>query len=191
VLIAKPLWAQASRDQTKGESMNKVVTATSALSMLVRCNSRRLVVAAVLASVAVIIPGVAGAAPAVPKGQTTTTDFPAGELCAFPVRITTVYGQTTHDTGQGDTLVTGPFTATVTNQTTGATRTFNISGPTFLRTGPDVPTLVTGPNLILQPASRNVGPAFLIYTTGRVTFAPDFTIASRTGNVTDVCAELG
>jgi hypothetical protein len=171
--------------------MRKVVIATSAaLAMLVRRNSSLRGAAAVLASVAVIIPGVAGAAPAVPTGEMATAEFPAGELCAFPVRITTVYGQTTHDTGPGDTLVTGPFTATVTNLTTGATRTFNISGPTFFRTGPDVPTLVTGPNLILQPASRNVGPAFLIYTTGRVTFTSNFTIASRMGNVTDVCAAL-
>jgi hypothetical protein len=172
--------------------MSKVVsTAPAALSVLARHNRSLLGAAAVLASVAVIIPGVAGAAPAVPKGETTTTDYPAGELCAFPVRITTVYGQTAHDTGQGDTLVTGPFTATVTNLTTAATRTFNVSGPTLVRTGPDVSTAVTGPNLILQPASRNVGPPFLIYTTGRVTFTPtNFTIASRTGNVTDVCADL-
>lgn len=167
-----------------------VIATTAALSMLVRRNSSLLSAAAVLASVAVIMPGVAGAAPAVPKGETATQDFPAGELCAFPVRVTTVYGQTTHNTGQGDTLVTGPFTATVTNLTTGATETFNISGPSLFRTGPDVPTVVTGPNLVLQPASRNVGPPFLIYTTGRVAFTPNFTIASRTGNVTDVCAAL-
>jgi hypothetical protein len=172
--------------------MTKVVIVTSAaLSMLVRRNSSLLGAAAVLASVAVIIPGVAGAAPAVPKGETTTLpEFPAGELCAFPVEITIVYGQRTHETGQGDTLVTGPFTATVTNQTTGATRTFNVSGPSLFRTGPDVPTAVTGPNLISQPASAGLGPPFLIYTTGRVIFTPDFTIASRTGNVTDVCADL-
>jgi hypothetical protein len=170
--------------------MSKVVVAASAaLSMLVRRNSRLFGAAAVLASVAVVMPGVAGAAPAVPKGETFT--FDPGDVCAFPVQITVVYGQKTHDTGQGDTLVTGPFTATVTNLTTGATRTFNVSGPSLFRTGPDVPTAVTGPNLISQPASRMVGPPFLIYTTGRVTFtSPDFTIASRTGNVTDVCAEL-
>jgi hypothetical protein len=39
--------------------------------------------------------------------------------------------------------------------------------------------------------SRNVGPPFLIYTTGRVTFTSIFTIESIKGHVTDVCAELG
>ena len=77
----------------------------------------------------------------------------------------------------------------MTNKQTGATKSYNISGPTFGSPG-EVPTAVTGPNLILQPASREVGPAFLIYTTGRVTFTPEFTIASRTGRVTDVCAAL-
>src|SRR5215211_6690471 len=71
-----------------------VIATTAALSMLVRRNSSLLSAAAALASVAVIMPGVAGAAPAVPKGETATQDFPAGELCAFPVRVTTVYGQT-------------------------------------------------------------------------------------------------
>jgi hypothetical protein len=141
--------------------------------------------------VGVIVPGVAGAAPAVPNGEPVTLPvFPRGELCPFPVEITIVSAQKSRETGQGDTLVTGAFTTTVVNLDTAATRSYNIPGPTFYRTGADVPTEVTGPNLILQPASRNVGPAFLIYTTGRVTFTSDFTIASRTGEITDVCAEL-
>jgi hypothetical protein len=137
--------------------------------------------AAVLASAAALIPGVASAAPA-------EVIFPAGELCAFEVGITPFGAQRTHDIGKGAILSTGKFTATVTNKATGATQTYNISGPSFGRG--EVPTAVTGPNLILQPASRNVGPAFLIYTTGRVNFTPEFTIASRTGRVTDVCAAL-
>jgi hypothetical protein len=146
--------------------------------------------AAVLASAAAIIPGIAGAAPAVPKAQPVTLVFPAGELCPFPVEIVVLDGTKIHDTGNGDIIVAGPLSATVTNLTTGATRTYNASGPLFFRSGPDVPTVGTGPQLILQPASREVGPPFLIYTTGRVTFTPNFTIASLTGHVTDVCAEL-
>jgi hypothetical protein len=137
--------------------------------------------AAVLASAAALIPGVASAAP-------TEFIFPAGELCAFEVGLTPFGDQKTHDIGKGVILFTGRLTATVTNKETGATQSFNISGPTLGRG--EVPTAVTGPNLILQPASRNVGPAFLIYTTGRVNFTREFTIASRTGRVTDVCAAL-
>ena len=70
----------------------------------------------------------------------------------------------------------------------GVTRTYNISGPGFDADGNA--TTVTGPQLIGQPASRNVGPPFLIVTYGRVTFTADFTIASLTGSVTDVCADL-
>jgi hypothetical protein len=152
--------------------------------------TRILGAAAVLASAVAIIPGVAGAAPAVPKADPVELQFPAGELCPFPVEIVVLDGTKIHDTGNGDIIVAGPISATVTNGTTGATRTYNASGPVFFRSGPDVPTVGTGPQLILQPASRNVGPPFLIYTTGRVTFTPNFTIASRTGHVTDVCAEL-
>ena len=152
--------------------------------------TRFLGAAAVLASAAAIIPGVAGAAPAVPKAEPLTFEFRAGELCPFPVQIVVLDGTKIHNTGNGDTIVAGPISATVTNVTTGATRTYNASGPTFFRSGADVPTVSTGPQLILQPASRNVGPPFLIYTTGRVTWTPNFTIASRTGHVTDVCAEL-
>lgn len=152
--------------------------------------TRFLGAAAVLASAAAITPGVGGAAPAVPKAEPVILEFPPGELCSFPVRIVVLDGTKIHDTGTGDIIVAGPISATVTNGTTGATRTYNASGPTFFRSGPGVPTVSTGPQLILQPASRNVGPPFLIYATGRVTWAPNFTIASRTGHVTDVCAEL-
>jgi hypothetical protein len=147
-------------------------------------------VASVLASAAAIIPGVAGGAPAVPKGVTFVVDFPAGEVCPFPVNIVIRDGTKFHDTGQGDVIQAGPLSATVTNTATGATQSFNASGPLFSTGGSATPTVGTGPQLIAQPASRNVGPPFLIYTTGRVTWTPNFTIASRTGRVTDVCAEL-
>jgi hypothetical protein len=147
-------------------------------------------VASVLAAAAAIIPGVAGADPAVPKGVTVVADFPAGEVCPFPVNIVVRDGTKIHDTGQGDIIIAGPLSATVTNTATGATQSFNASGPLFITGGSATPTVGTGPQLISQPASRNVGPPFLIYTTGRVTFTAIFTIESFSGRVTDVCAEL-
>ena len=145
-------------------------------------------VAAVLAAAAAIIPGVAGGVPAVPKGVTFAVAFPAGEVCPFPVNIVIRDGTKFHDTGQGDRIQAGPLSATVTNTATGATQSFNASGPLFYTGGSETATVGTGPQLIAQP--RNVGPPFLIYTTGRVTWTPNFTIASRTGRLTDVCAEL-
>jgi hypothetical protein len=50
-------------------------------------------------------------------------------------------------------------------------------------------TRVTGPQLIGQPASRDLGSTFLIVTYGRVTVTPELTIATRTGSVTDICVE--
>ncbi|MCA1709508.1 MAG: hypothetical protein LC808_42005, partial [Actinobacteria bacterium] len=79
---------------------------------------------------------------------------------------------------------TGSLTATITNESSGETQTFNISGPTF-----NDGTL-TGPALILQPASAGVGPAFLIVNKGRVTFTENNTIATIKGSTTDVCEVL-
>jgi hypothetical protein len=134
-------------------------------------------------------PGVRGALiPGVASADPTEFIYPAGELCAFAVGITPFGAQKFHDLGRATSSPPEGSQRPVTNKQTGATKSYNISCPTLGRG--EVPTAVTGPNLILQPASRNVGPAFLIYTTGRVTFTPDFTIASRTGRVTDVCAAL-
>jgi hypothetical protein len=127
----------------------------------------------------------ASAAPAVPGGDISTYSFDAGEYCAFPVRITLVNNEKMHDGGQGDVVYTGAVTGTVTNLATGAMRTYNLSGPGF-----DGGNTVTGPQLIGQPASRHVGPAFLIVAYGRVTFTPELTIATQTGHVTDICAGL-
>jgi len=134
---------------------------------------------------AALIAEVANAAPAVPNGETTVLTFPAGEYCAFPIELTLVSREKTHDSGHGDVVYTGALTSTAKNLASGVVHTYNLSGPGF-----DEGNTITGPQLIGQPASRNVGPPFLIVAHGRVTFTPDFTIATRTGSVTDVCADL-
>jgi hypothetical protein len=88
-------------------------------------------------------------------------------------------------------IVTGPIRITVTNTDADVSRTYNISGPTFVDTTTGS-IVLTGPALILQPASRNVGDPFLITTSGRVTFTENNTIESIQGRIThDICAELG
>jgi hypothetical protein len=135
------------------------------------------------------------AAPAVPDGETSTTDYPAGELCAFPVRIVTVAATTTERPGSTDErlIFTGPIRATVTNTSTLVSRTYNISGPTFVDTTTEpLGIVLTGPALVLQPASLGIGDPFLITTSGRVSFAANKPIDTRHGRIThDVCAELG
>lgn len=139
-------------------------------------------VAATVALLPTLMPTAAAAAPP-PRGETTTLTFPSGELCDFPVTIV-VNDATKLHPGPGAVFSTGTLTATITNDATGETQTFNVSGPTF-KNG-----TLTGPALVLQPASAGLGPAFLIVNKGRVTFTENNTIATITGNTTDVCAVL-
>jgi|tagenome__1003787_1003787.scaffolds.fasta_scaffold20946383_2 hypothetical protein len=135
------------------------------------------------------ISGVAHGAPAVPGAQPVVlADAPAGEFCSFPVTVTALDGQTAR-TVHGTIIVTGPFTVTVTNTATGASTTVNASGPTFLDTTNGLVTQV-GPTVVGQPASRNVGPAFLVLNSGRTQFTSNLTIASFTGKQTDLCAAV-
>jgi hypothetical protein len=64
-----------------------------------------------------------------PGGETSTVSFPAGEYCPFPIQLTLVNNEKPHDTGQGVVVYTGAASGTVTNLTTGATHTYNLSGP--------------------------------------------------------------
>src|SRR5690242_5566848 len=71
------------------------------------------------------------AGPAVPgKQPVLLADAPAGEFCSFPVKVTALDGTVQHAT-PGTLIVTGPLSVTVTNTSTGTSRTFNASGPTF------------------------------------------------------------
>jgi hypothetical protein len=136
------------------------------------------------------------AVPAVSNGQTSLIEAPAGELCQFAVSIEVVSAAKERPGSTSDNLIlTGPARITVTNTTADpdVSRTYNISGPTFIdtTTGP-TGLVLTGPALILQPASLNIGEPFLITTSGRVTFTENNTIDSIQGRIThDICAELG
>ena len=149
---------------------------------------------AILTSIIAAFGTPALAAPVIPNGTPIELTFPAGEVCAFPVQITGVTGQKTPDNNQGGVLATGPFTATVTNGFTGASETFNISGPTLLDHQNGM-TVMTGPSIIFQPASAGLGAPFLIYERGRVVFNPPnqqgfSSINSITGTTVDICAAL-
>lgn len=132
---------------------------------------------------AVAMPSLASAAPAVPGAVPQVADFPAGEFCSFPIEVAFRDGTKLHK-DSSRVFSTGPLSVTATNLDSGASRTFNASGPTF-RNG-----TLTGNALIGQPASRGVGPAFLIINRGRVTFNSDNTIRTITGSQIDVCAAL-
>jgi hypothetical protein len=143
---------------------------------------------AVALLVILAVPTAVLAAPKVPGAEPVELRFPAGELCSFPVLLTILDGQRLHQ-GQGTVILTGPLTVTVTNLDSGASQTFNASGPTLV--DPRSGALVfTGPTIILQPADAGLGEPFLIYNLGRVVFTENNTIASITGETVDICAAL-
>jgi hypothetical protein len=143
---------------------------------------------AVALLVILAVPTVALAAPKVPGAEPIVLDFPAGEFCSFPVQLTILDGQRLHE-GQGTVILTGPFTVTVTNLSSGASQTFNASGATLVEPRSGALVLV-GPAIIGQPASRGVGDPFLIYHRGRAVFTENNTLASITGETVDICAAL-
>jgi hypothetical protein len=152
---------------------------------------RRFALVAVTACLAALAPGQAAAAPQVPGGVTVVYVDAAGEYCPFNMRTVLVSGaELRATTAAGLDIYTGPVVATVTNIDTGVSRTYNVSGPTFF--DPQSGELVlTGPALVGQPASRQVGDPFYVVTAGRVTFRQDNTIAGLHGTIAhDVCAEL-
>jgi len=135
--------------------------------------------------VALAFPGSASAAPRIPGADLVeVVRVDAGELCSFPVAIAVKDGTRLHDSGRGVMVSTGPLVAVVTNLATEESVTLNISGPTRRDGG------LVGPALILQPASANLGDPFVQVNFGRVTFTEQNTIATQTGRVRDICAEL-
>jgi hypothetical protein len=133
------------------------------------------------------------AAPAVPKVEPSFSTYPKDELCPFAVGFEVVSAAKERPGSTDDSLIfTGPARITITNLDAGVSRTYNISGPTFIdKTTEPNGFVLTGQALILQPASLDIGPAFLITTSGRVTFDENNNIDIHHGRIThDVCAEL-
>ena len=134
----------------------------------------------------------ATAAPAVPKGAPfellLAVDEPLGAVCPFPVLLTGVDAQRTHDNG-GVILLTGPAFATVTNLDNGTSITFNVSGPRLEdpRTGNVV---FVGQTLILQPTAFEPQDPFLKFVKGRVEQTAGNRIDNISGTTVDVCQAL-
>jgi hypothetical protein len=143
---------------------------------------------AVALLVILAVPTAALAVPKVPGAEPVVLDAPAGELCSFPIQLSILDGQRLHQ-GPGTVVLTGPFVLAVTNLASGASQTFNASGPTVIEPQSGRVVLV-GPAIIAQPASRGVGEPFLIYHRGRAVFTENDTLASITGRTVDICAAL-
>ena len=158
-----------------------------------------------LASVATIALGIAPAGASAPERVTFTIpeviNFDAGEQCAFPIRLHFIDNEGTATlffNDDGDLvreIDSGHLSVVVTNEKTGASVFYNISGPvmtTYLSDGSQT-IRFRGPGLFSFFAGDVNGPG-LIRTLGNVLFtrAPTgaITSVSPSGQVTDVCAVL-
>lgn len=127
-------------------------------------------------------------------------ELAAGEVCAFPVLLEPVTNKETVKTftlrdGPTWRLITGHFVMRVTNELTGGSQDFNISGPSKLIPTADGGLLAKGRGnqLFWFFPGEPFGPALLL-TSGRldVLFDADFNVvsASIAGHVVDLCARL-
>jgi hypothetical protein len=136
--------------------------------------------------------------------------LPAPDYCNFPVQITfpdyNQYGivRSTNADGTQTLQITGHATATVTNQATGKSVSYNISGPGTAVINPNTGFIqsadIAGPNL-LWTARQNLQNfpkvPTISYTKGHLTFAVDPSSLQTTSyslaggdRQTDVCAAL-
>ena len=118
--------------------------------------------------------------------------------CDFPVEVVFISNPGPVHKPRGNAS-TGFISATVTNQTTGKTLTFNISGPGTFTTAEDGSFTIDthGANLLyttVENLSEFPDVPQLAYTTGHVYVEVDATgettVYELNGKSTDVCAEL-
>jgi hypothetical protein len=113
-------------------------------------------------------------------------------LCPFAVELDTVVNGEFSKTHQdGVTIITGRLVVRVTNQETGASRTYNVSGPVRVTPESDTSLVVEllGRSILTDPS---VG---VIVSSGRLVVRVDtttgsLTVLSTSGHVEDVCQTL-
>lgn len=158
----------------------------------------RVPIAAAVTGTGALVP-LAPAQAAPPQPQTQTVQLPgqdtagASGFCQFPVTVVL----TSYQQLRGGGKFTGRGSATVTNDLTGKSLTYNVSGPGTVTTTPDGGFAVEagGTNLFWTTVANSYpGVPQLAYTTGHLLFAVngagDTTSYSLSGHTTDVCAAL-
>ena len=118
-------------------------------------------------------------------------DIPVTDVCPFPVAIhVDINKEFSKEHQNGVTIITGRLVVTITNTETGASVTYNISGPVHITSQDGLETQVfLGRSLLFTP---DIG---MLVTSGRAvtTFNPEtgeFTLLSHQGHTEDVCAAL-
>ena len=157
---------------------------------------RRNLIFVLVATIALLaLSPAAGAAPN-PRSHRIPVEQPADlvltGLCPFTVVLDTVVnGEFAKTHENGVTITTGRLVVRVTNQETGASKTYNVSGPVR-----EIPESDTTEIVELLGRSVLTDPSFgVIVTSGRLVVRVDlttgnFNVLSTRGHVEDVCQTL-
>jgi hypothetical protein len=151
---------------------------------------KRLVAAvAVLTGVALAVVGAAAAAsPFHLRQGVGSTEYPAGRVCTFGVRLDPRAPDVlnTFIFSNGDIFFNGPEVVTATNVSSGKSVKLNISGTFSIVSGSDGSTTLTftGPTL-LEGGIVNDGRAVFTFNANG-----DLVASTVVGHQTDLCAEL-
>jgi hypothetical protein len=123
-------------------------------------------------------------------------NYPAGQVCPFPLRVTTeIDNSLLHIQRNGDLIVTGKLVKTAMNLRTGKSVTITANGPlrvVFHNDG--TATLISHGAILWTFFAQDVGGPGLFLFTGRVVIEVDAnglaTSVSRVEKLTDICEAL-
>ena len=165
--------------------------------MSTRSTHRVLAVLVTAAAAALLLTPTAGASAPVPIPPNPDVTWPAGTVCAFPVRVVATANKSLlHTLRNGQLLITGTLVQQVTNESTGASKTFRVNGPLRVIFHDDGTfTLISHGRILWTFFTQDAGGPGLFVFTGHVVVednADGFaTSVSHVPKVEDVCAELG
>lgn len=152
---------------------------------------------AIAALAALLLAPNAGATAPVPIPPNPDVTWPAGTVCPYPVRVVATANKSLlHTLRNGQLLITGTLVQRVTNESTGASKTFRVNGPLRVIFHDDgTLTLISHGRILWTFFTQDAGGPGLFVFTGRVVFEDNgdgfAASVSRVPKVEDVCAELG
>jgi hypothetical protein len=139
---------------------------------------------------------IANASPPIPAPLNGEVSYPAGEVCAFPLRVTPGPNRDLlHIQKNGDWIVTGNFIQTATNLSTGRSLPIRSGGPLRIVFNDDGTfTFISHGSILWTFFEQDAGGPGLFLFTGRVVIATSAegfaTSVSRIPRQTDVCQQL-
>jgi len=165
--------------------------------MSARSTHRVLTALVTAAAGALLLAPTAGASAPVPIPPNPDVTWPAGTVCPFPVRVVATANKSLlHTLRNGQLLITGKLVQQVTNERTGASKTFTVNGPLRVIFHDDGSfTLVSHGRILWTLFAQDAGGPGLFVFTGHAVIESNSdgfaTSISRVPKVEDVCAELG